>query len=230
MLLDLGLRRCAYDWREVHVPQFEEEILQYRKHGIEFFAFWGEHPSAFALFKKHELRPQIWITLSSPDAETQDQRVAAAADALESLAVRTGKLGCKLGLYNHGGWGGEPANLVAVCKALRERGHAHAGIVYNFHHGHGHITDFAASLSSMLPYLYCLNLNGMVDASAVDGPARKILPIGAGKHEAAMIQTIIDSGYTGPIGILDHIDSQDAAVSLRNNIEGLKALLAGRER
>ena len=26
------------------------------------------------------------------------------------------KFGSKLGLYNHGGWGGEPKNLVSVCK------------------------------------------------------------------------------------------------------------------
>ena len=51
---------------------------------------------------------------------------------------------CKLGLYNHGGWGGEPENLVAVCKVLREQHKAdHVGIVYNLHHGHGHIDDFA---------------------------------------------------------------------------------------
>ena len=29
----------AYDWRTQHVKEFEEEILQYKKHGLEFFAF-----------------------------------------------------------------------------------------------------------------------------------------------------------------------------------------------
>ena len=33
MLKRLGLRRVAYDWREKHVATFEEEILQYKKHG-----------------------------------------------------------------------------------------------------------------------------------------------------------------------------------------------------
>ena len=78
------------------------------------------------------------------------------------LVERTATMKCKLGLYNHGGWGGEPENLVAVCKALREQHKAdHVGIVYNLHHGHDHIHDFAKALAAMQPYLLCLNLNGM---------------------------------------------------------------------
>tara|TARA_R110002020_G_scaffold234496_1_gene446536 strand:- start:123 stop:305 length:183 start_codon:yes stop_codon:yes gene_type:complete len=60
-------------------------------------------------------------------------------------------MGCKLGLYNKGGWGGEPENLVTVCQRLRELGHDQVGIVYHFHHGHGHIEDWAESLKRMLP-------------------------------------------------------------------------------
>ena len=114
MLKELGLRRSAYDWRAQHVAEFEEEILQYKKHGIEFFAFWGQHEKAFELFKKHGLHPQIWQTMRGPAEESQEEKVAAAAKSLTPLAERTAELGCKLGLYNHGGWGGEPANLVAL--------------------------------------------------------------------------------------------------------------------
>ena len=62
MLVRLGLKRSAYDWRAQHVPEFEEEILQYQKHGIEFFAFWNVHENAFELFQKHKINPQIWKT------------------------------------------------------------------------------------------------------------------------------------------------------------------------
>lgn len=50
MVVRLGLEKVAYDWRDQHVAEFEDEIQQYQKHGIEFFAFWGEHPKAFELF------------------------------------------------------------------------------------------------------------------------------------------------------------------------------------
>ena len=221
MLERLGIKKVAYDWRQEHVPTFEEEILQYKKHGLEYFAFWSWHPDMASLIEKHGIRPQIWITVSSPDAPAQEARVEAAAKRLLPLLEQTRKLGCKLGLYNHGGWGGEPANLVAVCKWLHTNVEGdHVGIVYNFHHGHGHIKDFAEAMAAMKPYLLCLNLNGMND-----GARPKILPIGAGQHEKVMMQIIRKSGYVGPIGILDHRDDMDAEESLWQNLDGMKKVL-----
>lgn len=205
MLKELGVVRCAYDWRANHVSEFEEEILQYRRHGIEFFAFWAGHEEAYRLFAKHGIRPQVWRTLRSPQAGSQADKIKAAADSMEAIAKRTGEIGCKFGLYNHGGWGGEPANLVAVCRELRSRGHQHVGIVYNWHHGHGHIEDWAESLRLMKPYLLCLNLNGMNT-----GAKPKILALGQGEHDGKMLQALIESGYDGPVGILDHQSQLDA--------------------
>ena len=70
----------AYDWRDRHVPTFEEEILQYKKRGIEYFAFWDVHEDAFKLFEKHGLHPQIWKMMGDPQGTTQDNRVIAAAE------------------------------------------------------------------------------------------------------------------------------------------------------
>ncbi len=221
MLVRLGIKRVAYDWRAKHVKEFEEEILQYNKHGLEFFAFWGEHEDAFRLFQKHGIHPQIWQMLRNSDASTQKARVKAAATAMLPLVKRTRQLGCDLGLYNHGGWGGEPANLVAVCNYLQKHHRAkHVGIVYNLHHAHGHIANFEKSLKLMLPHLLCLNLNGMNEEA---NP--KILPLGQGEHELAMLKIICRSGYKNPIGILDHRSDTDTAVALRENLDGLDRLL-----
>lgn len=221
MLDRLGIKRVAYDWRAKHVPTFEEEILAYKKHGLEYFAFWSWHEDMTPLVEKHGIRPQIWITLGHAAGATQEEKVAAATNAMRARADMARKLGCKLGLYNHGGWGGEPDNMVAVCRRLREAtGSDHVGIVYNLHHGHGHIHDFAESLSRMKPYLLCLNLNGMNDNAEP-----KILPVGQGQHDKKLIKTIADSGYRGPIGILDHRSDVDAEKSLRQNLDGLKKLL-----
>ncbi|MDF1825626.1 MAG: heme-binding domain-containing protein [Verrucomicrobiales bacterium] len=216
MLEELGLGRCAYDWRPEHVPEFREEIQQYRKRGIEFFAFWGGHEKAFELFKEYDLQPQIWKTLGSPGEGTPEQKIEAAAGKMEPLAKQTAEWGGKLGLYNHGGWGGEPENMVAVCKRLHEKGYDHVGIVYNWHHGHGEIEDWAKSFALMKPYLHCLNLNGM-NASAEP----KILTLGQGEHELAMLRVVIESGYDGPVGILDHQLHLDSKIALQDNLEGL---------
>ena len=216
MLAELGLRRCAYDWRSKHVAEFEEEILQYEKHGIEYFAFWGQHDQAFRLFGKYDLHPQIWNTLPSPEKATQAENVASATRALLALAKHTAEMGCKLGLYNHGGWGGEPANLIAVCRALRAAGHRHVGIVYNWHHGHARIGSWAEDLKEMLPFLHCVNLNGMNS-----GAKPKILALGQGEHELSMLRILIESGYKGAVGVLDHQAHLDAREVLSDNLEGL---------
>ncbi|MEM1295232.1 MAG: TIM barrel protein [Verrucomicrobiota bacterium] len=221
MLKELGITRCAYDWRKEHVRQFEEEIQAYQKQGIEFFAFWGGHEEAFRLFEKYDLQPQVWRTLKSPKEESQEEKVEVAAQAMKELAQSTQAIGCKLGLYNHGGWGGEPANLVAVCLRLREMGFAHVGIVYNWHHGHGRIASWAEDLALMQPYLHCLNLNGMNDDADP-----KILALGQGAHEQEMLQVVIESGYRGPIGILDHQKELDSKIALQANLDGLAVLKA----
>jgi hypothetical protein len=79
MVKRLGFTKVAYDWRANHVPTFEDEILQYKKHGIDYFAFWDMHDKAFELFAKHDLHPQIWRTAPSPAGKTNDERVALAA-------------------------------------------------------------------------------------------------------------------------------------------------------
>ena len=220
MLVRLGLKRSAYDWRAQHVPEFEEEILQYQKHGIEFFAFWNVHENAFELFQKHKINPQIWKTLRSPKSGTREEKIDTAKEAMFPLAKRTAEIGCKLGLYNHGGWGGKPENMVAVCKALRAEGHEHVGIVYNWHHGHDRIQEWKDDLNLMKPFLLCLNLNGMNT-----GAKPKILALGKGEHEDRMLKILIESGYEGPIGILDHQNHLDAEESLRANLDGLKKFL-----
>lgn len=228
MVSQLGLSRVAYDWRAEHVPTFEDEIEQYKKHGIEFFAFWSWHDSFEPLIKKHGIRPQIWLMLPTPEGEDDEARVAAAVKWLEPMVEKTRQLGLKLGLYNHGGWQGEPENLVAICKKLRADDRAsHVGIIYNFHHGHDHVERFPQALALMKPYLFCLNINGMADPVTVEGNRNKILPLGDGIHEREMLQEVIQQGYEGPIGILDHRNDTDSKEALSANLQGLDQIVAG---
>ena len=213
----LGITKVAYDWRDEHVASFEEEILQYKKHGIEYFAFWSWHDALAPLIEKHGIRPQIWLMLPNPSTGTQQEKVIAAGTAILPLVEKTRQLGLKLGLYNHGGWGGEPENLVAVCEYLRRGPDAdHVGIVYNFHHAHDRIENFSEALEPMVPLLLCLNLNGMNDNAQP-----KILPIGDGLHDHDMLKAVLASGYEGPIGILDHQETRDTEECLRENLDGL---------
>ncbi|MFO0911651.1 MAG: TIM barrel protein [Pirellulales bacterium] len=220
MLVRLGFQRVAYDWRDQHVAEFEQEIQAYQRQGLEYFAFWTEHPRATELFRQYDLHPQWWVINPSPADGTSD-RVQRAADELLPMARRAIAAGCPLGLYNHGGWGGEPENLVAVCQRLRAAtGSDQIGIVYNFHHAHDRIETFPQDLQLMLPYLLCVNINGMNP-----GAQPKILGIGQGRHELQMLRTLVSSGYRGRIGIIHHREELDAQRGLQENLSGLHKLV-----
>ena len=58
---------------------------------------------------------------------------------------------------------------------------------------------------------------------ATDGP--KILPLADGDDDASILRLIAESGYEGPIGILDHRPETDAEESLKQNLAGMQKLL-----
>lgn len=222
MCAKLGLKRIAYDWRQEHVATFEQEILEYKKHGLEYFAFWDVHEEAFQLFEKYNLSPQVWFMIPQPGEGTQQQRVKQAAEACLPTIARAKKMGSKVGLYNHGGWAGDPPNMVAVCEYLKEHHKIdNVGIVYNQHHCHPRIDSFEADLKSMLPHLLCLNLNGTTRDG--DKKGMKILPLGEGDMDLTLLKLIRNSGYDGPIGIIGHTQD-DVELRLRDNLKGLNWL------
>ena len=229
MIGDLGLKRSAYAWRQRHLKEFEREILAYKENGIEYFTFFNWHPSMEPLIRKHNIKPQIWHYMQFNPTGTQEEKVAATAEHIKPLVDKTRELGLKFALYNHGGWTGEPENMAAVVEHVRKTqpDSNHVGIVYNFHHGHGDIPDFKNRFQRMMPFLYCVNVNGMVDAEIVNEKTleNKILTIGTGKYEESMIRTVVASGYSGPIGIIDHRNELDSKVALKDNIEALKKLM-----
>ncbi|OHB70554.1 MAG: hypothetical protein A2V70_07980 [Planctomycetes bacterium RBG_13_63_9] len=229
MLQRLGITKLAYDWRQDDVPTFDEEVKELKKHGIELTAFWyafGDlHPEKHEHLKiildvlaRNQVKTQLWILLSDQPLAQMDQsgKVEAAARAIEYIAREADKIGCSVGLYNHGGWFGEPENQIAIIQRL---GMKNVGIVYNFHHGHEHVERFRDLFEKMQPYLMAVNLNGMKR----DGPM--ILPLGEGDQELGMLEIIRQSKYRGLIGILDHRGELDAEESLRQNLAGLQKLL-----
>ncbi|MFN5321279.1 MAG: DUF6797 domain-containing protein [Planctomycetota bacterium] len=233
MLQRLGIRRLAYDYRAEHVPTFEREILALKAAGIELAAWWfptelnDEARLILELLRKHQLHPQLWVMGGGQPADdsaaAREAHLAAEVRRLGPLVDAARAIGCQVALYNHGGWFGEPENQLAIIEALRQSDAArtNVGIVYNLHHGHDQLERLPAILAGIKPHLLCLNLNGMERGG--DRVGRKILPIGGGDLDLAILKAIAASGYQGPIGILNHTDL-DAEVRLRENLAGLEWL------
>ena len=227
MLQRLGFTQFAYDWRAEHLPSFPEEIELLKKSKISLKGVWFPasvgKDGEFILdaLKKADVKTELWVMLLQPKAESQEEKVKETAKLVSDLAKRAAKQGCKIGIYNHGGWTGEPENMVAVAKAC---GEPNVGIVYNLHHGHSHLTkdqngflriDF---LNALKPYLFCMNLNGMDAEGEKNG--NKLLVIGGGREDNALMLQIRESGFAGPFGILGHTND-DAEDRLHDNLAGL---------
>ncbi len=228
MLEKLGVKRLAYDYRAEHIPTFDAEIAALRKHGIELTAWWfpgglnDEAKLILSVLEKHQLHPQLWITGGggpTKDVAEQLARVKGEAARIRPIAEAAQKIGCSVGLYNHGGWFGEPENQIAI---IQELNLPNVGIVYNLHHGHDQVERLPELLKQMQPHLLAFNLNGMVPQG--DRIGQKIVPIGVGEQDDFWLKTLRASGYTGPIGILNHTD-HDAELRLLDNLDGLEWLI-----
>lgn len=232
MLQRLGFSRFAYDWRAEHIPSFDAEVAALQKRHIELTAWWfpaelnDAAKAILSCLERHHLSPQLWVAMF-PGPETDPAKLELAiTDAVQTLGPicdAAQKLGSQVALYNHNGWFGEPANLVTLVQRLRAAGHANVGIVYNLHHAHAHIADFPEALRQMQPYLLAFNLNGMVRDG--DKLGKMVLPVGSGDEEVAMIRTLRDSGWHGPVGILGHTE-EDAEMKLGKDLAGLKRVVA----
>ncbi len=228
MLERLGIKRLAYDYRAEHIPTFDAELDALKKHGLELTAWWfptvlnDEARNILAVIARHGVHPQLWVMggggpVKSP--EEQAQRVEQECARLRPIAEAAAQLGLKVGLYNHGGWFGEPENQLAILAKLAL---PNVGLAYNFHHGHGEIARFPDLWPKMQPHLLALNINGMVPDG--DRLGRGTITIGTGTEESWMLRVVRESGWQGPVGIVGDRAQLDAEDALRDNLAGLEKL------
>ena len=231
MMAQLGFHHFAYDYRAEHIPTFEAEIAACRKQGIRLDAWWfptelnAEAKLILDVLQRNHLTAQLWVMGGGGPTRTpaeQRARVEAETKRIRAIAEVAAPIGCTIGLYNHGSWFGEPENQIQIIERLKQDGITNVGIVYNLHHGHEHLDRFATLLQQMKPYLLVLNLNGMTRHG--DTVGKKILPLGQGDLDLALLTVIRDSGWRGPLGILNHTD-EDAEARLRDNLDGLDWLV-----
>jgi hypothetical protein len=177
------------------------------------------------VIERNKIRPQLWVSGGGEpvkNAGEQIDRIRREVERLRPIVQAAARLGCTVGLYNHGGWFGDPDNQIAILQRLRAEKSENVRLIYNFHHGHDHIADFAARWARMAPYVDTVNINGMVVQG--DKTGKKIHYVGDGDQELALLRIIQHSGWRGKIGILNHRTDVDAEEGLRRNLQGLEKL------
>jgi sugar phosphate isomerase/epimerase len=223
MLQRLGFKNFAYDWRSKDVAAFDAEVRALHKHGINLVAWWfptdAADPNAKTILdviQRHGIHPQLWVMGSGSPTKNeaeQAQRTDNEAERIRKIVALAAPCGCKVELYNHNGWFGQPDNEVAVIERLKQKGVDGVGMVYNFSHGHGDMADFPAIWKRIERYVVAVNVSGMV-------ASQRLIPPSQGDKELDMLRTIAHSGWRGPIGLIAE-QGGDAEVTLANNLRGL---------
>jgi hypothetical protein len=229
MLKKMGMKQYAYDWREKNIPTFEREIDLAQQHNIKMEAVWmwignetdkigelsKENEQVLSILQHKKLETTIWLGFNNDFFSnlSHDEKRTKGVAFLNFFAKKAKAINCKIALYNHGDWFGEPENQIEIIKASKLKD---VGIVYSFHHAHHQVNRFHSMLKNMLPYLVTVNLNGMGET--------KIMDIGKGRYEKEMIDMLSSSGYKGRVGILGHIEEEDVELVLKRNIAGLRNL------
>ena len=232
MLERLGYKQYAYGYRPKHLPTMEQEWNLAKEKGIEIKAVWlyvnlykdqidKLRPDAEAVFENLEktgLKTQIWVGFYPQyfDKLTDQESFNKSVTMISYLSKRAKTLGCKIALYNHGGWFGKPENQLRIIKALP---YEDLGVVFNFHHAHDTLENYSKNIKMLFPYLWSVSLNGM----KAEGP--KIITIGQGNLEKQMIEQLLDLNYKGPFNLLGHVKGGDPEVILKDNFKGLETLL-----
>ena len=242
MLRRVGFTRCGYEGHARYVGQLEDHIIAYRKYGIELEGIYmeirEEDPleqetisEIIKILDRQECKTQFWLTVRDALLTdlSEEERLEKVCTLVGSVADAVLPMGCKIAMYNHGGWTGNPGNQVKVVQSLqRSYTPDSLGIVLNFHHAHPYIENFQDFFTQVKPYLFLLNTNGMrikPDENGEPVPNPKILPLGHGDHEVEMLRIVKESGYDGLIGVIDHTRGVDPEFNLKRNRKTLISIL-----
>ena len=231
MLKVLGFKSYAYDWRTEHLPEMVNEFKLAIENDIQINGVWlkieendkvgnlsEQNKKVLQAIKESGLKTQLWTSLEDNFFESlsEEESFSKAVEMVSYLSSEIAKMGGGIGLYNHGGWFGNPDNLVKIVTSVPSK---NVGIVFNFHNAHEFLDTYPRMAKNMAPYLWAVNLNGMNPGDP------EILQIGKGTEEARMIEILEEAGYKGPYGILGHRMDADVKSVLAGNLEGLKTIL-----
>ncbi len=235
MLKQMGFTKYGYNKGKGDISKMKEEFKLAKENEIEITSIFlwlnAKRDSIGKLspanqellnnLKEVAYKPTIWVSFSNNFFEdlSQEASIEFSIEMIEYIAKLSNEIGCKLALYNHHGWFGNPHHQVEILERLKND---KITMVYNFHHAQEYVEEFPEIVKKIKPYLSFVNLNGVKK----EGP--QILTIGEGDHELEMIHELKKQGFNGPWGILGHIKTEDVQVVLERNLGGLNRMMQGK--
>ncbi|KAA3633982.1 MAG: hypothetical protein DWQ02_12185, partial [Bacteroidetes bacterium] len=124
LLKELGFSKYAYDWRDKHLDEMAGELTLARENDIEIISVWlwlnakrdslGKLSPAndriFEIIKEINLNTTLWVSFSNNffEEHTQEQTMSYAIEMIKFINSKAREINCKVALYNHRGWFGNP--------------------------------------------------------------------------------------------------------------------------
>ncbi len=208
--------RTHQDWLKYVAPEARVPATQAEVDALPA----AERARVVAELQKARLRYRQASLPRTP--EQLREKIAAEVVRIKRIVEVAAEYGCTVALYPHNSWFGVPDNLVAIIEQLRAEGVAGVGMVYNFHHArdedHDDTRDFPALWARIKPHVVALTVTGLRFEGQFCYPSQ-------GDSEVAMMRTIQESGWRGPIGLTAEMGG-DAEVTLRNYRRGIEWISA----
>jgi len=174
MLKDMGLKKYGFNKGKGDLSKMVEEFKLASENDIEITSIFlwlnakrdsiGKlslaNQELLSNLSKVEQKPVIWLSFSHNFFEelSQKESVSLSVKMIQFIKSKADELGCKLAIYNHHGWFGNPYNQVEILKELSDPS---ITVVYNFHHAQEYVDDFPNIVKELKPYLSFVNLNGV---------------------------------------------------------------------
>jgi len=233
MLKELGYDGCAHLWLQ-GVP---ERLKTLDAHGLKLFQIYvrvniapGKRPydprlkEAVALLKGRDTILGLLVTGGKPSDPALDPR---AVEVLREIADLAAEQGVRVALYPHANnW---IERVEDALRVVRKADRKNLGVMLNLCHWlkvGGEEKGLEPLLKDAAPHLFVVTINGADAGLGRRGGWDKLIqPLGSGTFDVyALLKTLRNLGYTGPIGLQCYGLRGDARDHLARSIAAWRKL------
>ena len=233
MLKELGYDGCAHLWLQ-GVP---ERLKTLDAHGLKLFQIYvrvniapGKRPydprlkEAVALLKGRDTILGLLVTGGKPSDPALDPR---AVEVLREIADLAAEQGVRVALYPHANnW---IERVEDALRVVRKADRKNLGVMLNLCHWlkvGGEEKGLEPLLKEAMPHLFVVTINGADAGLGRRGGWDKLIqPLGSGTFDLyALLKTLRNLGYTGPIGLQCYGLRGDARDHLARSIAAWRKL------
>jgi len=168
----------------------------------------------------------VWLMIRGNGAGAE-QRAVEAARTICDLAAQ---VNVRVALYPH--YGSNPARLSDALRIADQAGRSNLGVTFNLCHElrSGLDPDIKGLFEEALPRLYAVSINGAdkhVEGENLEHAKWDALihPLGSGSFDVAgLVQTLVQVGYRGPIGLQCFGAKGDPRTNLQHSMQAWRTI------